>query len=433
MSSDGTSQALCGPFLSDDLPTFQAAIEHLESQFRGVLPETACRIVYAYISLTTKFGKRWRRISPRLLVRGLPRNPNTGFAGLAAIDVSERTLWAHYSLLERLGVLVRDGKGRAAIDYSKTAADLIEDEEIRKSVRKANAHNPRMRTDEGVIAWAIRKAEWLLRVATKPEQPKPLKNNDCSYSFIQGTEKLSKDKSSESTHARNWLMRTKDAVLKAITAQVDAQRSALQSKREKRATIADLCALFEDGWRNGQRERDSTYLPARLIPRDRSLLKTQIVVPGREVGLDVKEFAHWVSANWDAIGAQYFKKTKAYPQAPAFRWFIACLETYTLAFQNRDYLDTTGKLPDYRRVSAEAVAATKSEAKAALSAAERQIADLKAQLKEQESENKKLRAKRGMAADDDPIFAKAIKLGQRKITIGSYDDEPEPRKRKIRK
>lgn len=229
-------------------------------------------------------------------------------------------------------------------------------------------------------------------------------------------------------------MRTKDAVLKAITAQIDEKRSALQSKREKRATVADLCALFEDGWRNGQRERDGSYLPARLVPRDRALLKSQIIVPGRDVGLDVKEFAHWVTAHWDAIGAQYFKKAKSYPKYPAFRWLISCLETYNAAYQNRDYLDTTGKLPDSQRVSAEAVAATKSEAQAALQAAERQIADLKAQLKEQEGENKRLRVKRGMAADDDPIYAKAIKLASRKITIGSYDDEPEqPRKRKFRK
>lgn len=225
-----------------------------------------------------------------------------------------------------------------------------------------------------------------------------------------------------------------DEIKGAILASVASRSNRLHQKRAKRQSIADLCTLFEDAWRKGQHERDRSILAARLVARDRKLLKDQIIYPARELDMDVADFAKWVAVHWDAIGAAYFKKAKAYPSAPAFRWLVRCLETYTTAYKNRDSLDPSGKLPDAQRVSTEALAALSDRTEKAIKAATADLDDLRMQLDEARRENEKLKQARGLPVEDDPVYTRIIQQAKRKVTIGSYDDdEPKPRRIKIKR
>jgi len=505
MTTSPNSQALCGPFSLNELPSFQAAVEHLESQWREPLPTLAARIVYAAISVTAKFNRSACRLSARFLRRGLKRNAATGFSGLAAFIETEQAINNALNLLYSTGVFRRDARGRTTIDYSKTAYDLVQCEDIRKSVKRRYSHNPYMRTCEGIIEWAAKLTSWLLPQNTKEtyqngsttsvssnkecesgvgsqNQSLPQSStaqqvsadansvgtmsgtlcnpsttsvcvvgkanssdrspwikpngNQClgypeSYSFSYRTTPLSGDKSPSSIWDR--VMSNAESIKAAVLASVAAGRNRLQEKRIKRANISDLCTLFEDAWRKGQHERDSSILPSRLVARDRKLLKDQVIYPSRDVDMDVRDFAHWVALHWDAIGATYFEKAKSYPDAPAFRWFVRCLETYTTAYQNRAHLDPNAKRNTPQRVSTVAVQAVIQQADKAVTAAATELDDLRRQLAEAHDKNQKLRLARGLDADDDPVYSRAIKAANRKVVIGSYDDEPAPKRVKLKR
>lgn len=222
-------------------------------------------------------------------------------------------------------------------------------------------------------------------------------------------------------------MKKASEVMQALQS-VQAKRQALADKRMKRGTLADLCNMFEDGWREGQKERNPALMPARLVNRDRALLKSQIVGPAREAGIDVRAFGHWVASNWDGIGGTFFKKAKSYPANPAFPWLVRCLETYTAAFADRDGLDLSGIENPAHRVTAARVTAISRKAEQAIAAASESLSDLQAQLREAREENARLRTGKGLPIDDDPIYARASKIASRKITIGSYDEEPPSRR-----
>lgn len=214
-----------------------------------------------------------------------------------------------------------------------------------------------------------------------------------------------------------------DDLKKAIFAGVAEQRNRLQAQRKTRRSLADLCNLFEEGWRTGQKERDASIMPARLVSRDRALLKSQIIGPARDAGIDVQDFANWCALNWDGIGATFFKKAKSYPSQPAFAWFVRCLETYSSAYAQRAGLDLSGLANPSHRVSTQAVAAISATAEKAVSRATDAVADLQAQLREAREDNERLRRAKALPIDDDPVYARASKLAARKITIGSYDEE----------
>lgn len=497
MASSAPSQVLCGPFLPTDFPGFQAAIDHLESQWRGPLPTMAARVAYAAVTLTSKFNRTKCRISARLLQRGLRRNRLTGFSGLAPFVESVQSINESIRELVRLGIFVVDELGRTAIDYSITAADLVADEEIYKSVRKRNSFNPKMRTREGVTEWGMRLAAWLLphndkttgksqsgsktsgsssadsksgsgipnqkcenlssggqesavsnsadtsiaptsppdttSVSCRKQENTPARSlwkktigNQClgsaeSYSLLYRTTTLSGDKSPSSKW--DWLMSKASELKELILASAKAKQDSLTAKRKGRMNFSDMCNLFEEGWRSGQRERDQTVMPGRLVARDRALLKTQIIGPARDAGIDPKDFAYWIAVNWDGIGATFFKKAKSYPAQPAFAWLVRCLETYSGAYAQRDGLDLSGLANPSPQVSQRAVAQLSENAIKLATASQDTVADLQAQLREAYRENETLKRGKSLPIEDDPVYARASKLASRRIVIGSYDDE----------
>jgi hypothetical protein len=149
------------------------------------------------------------------------------------------------------------------------------------------------------------------------------------------------------------------------------------------------------------------------------LLKSQIIGPARDLDMDVEAFGYFVSLHWDAIGATYFKKSKAYPERPAFAWFVRCLETYTEAFTARDSLDPTAKPGSRQRVTSAAVTALADQSDKALAAAASQIEYLEARLREAEDG----------AAIDDSFNTKKLR---RATHIPSFDD-PQPRRVKLKR
>ena len=227
-------------------------------------------------------------------------------------------------------------------------------------------------------------------------------------------------------------MNKADELKNSIFSGVAARRTALHDKRKARASVPDLCNLFEDGWRSGQHERDSTVLASRLGAKHRKLLKTQIVYPSRELNIDLQDFAHFVTLHWDGIGQTLFKKAKTYPAAPTFAWFVACLETYMRAYTDREIIDftpgTTGQPGHLLHVSTRHYTANTGYSSPA-----EHIADLEAQLREERREKA---SGNGLPVESDPVYARVKKMASRKIVFGKYDEEepaPKPARRKLEK
>lgn len=414
------SQALCGPFLSTDLPDFQAAVLHVQTHWQRLLSATQLEIVQAIVNRTARFGQRVRRIPTEWFYDGHDDNPETGYAGVPPITpVSLKGFYEARNELVRLGILSRDDE-TYAIDYSVTAIDLAMDEDVQRRVVHTNKRGGILSTVEGLIEWAASIIRYTVR--SYKTHVSEDKSSECSGGYFM-------DK------VREFFMGKRSAadVLASVQSTVAAARETLATKRRSRATLADMCSLFENAWNKGQRERTRSIPPTRLVPRDRSLLKTQLVMPFRDSDMQIEDFAYWVAKHWDAIGAQYFQKSKAYPEVPAFRWLVTCLETYTLAYQHRDSLDPTGTPNTAQRVSAGVLAASKADAAEALAIAKKQIADLQAQLKEAGAEAVKVRRAKGLPLDDDPVYARVIQKASRKITIGNYDDDEDAKPRKLRR
>jgi hypothetical protein len=227
------------------------------------------------------------------------------------------------------------------------------------------------------------------------------------------------------------LMRSKEQIEAAARLYAKDRHDRVQDKRKARRSTTDLASLFEAAWGKGQRERSTAVPPARLIPRDRKALKDQVINPSLETELDVEDFAYWTALHWDAIGGTYFAKAKSYPGYPAFRYLVAALPTFLLAYQNKEYLDedTVGVSSPALRRKAAAVDAVKVDAVELDKLRNETIADLKAQLREEQKQTAKLRAQQGLPVDDDPVYARIAAVASKQITIGKWDDdEPKPRR-----
>jgi hypothetical protein len=371
---------------------FQSIIDHIEGQWRGVLPDLVCMVVHSIATIRSKC-RNITRVTPRLLVSGIERNDETNFSGVHPLPHELRGVENAFKTGIELGVIIEDDAGETHIDLSVTALDLAQHERVIKSIINANRHNPKLRTENGVMLWLMQRAEWLLRdkhaepaaeVESAPleisddttdqwEKPNsekrqiPLGNRLGSYSYFYRTVS-SKDKSFSDIRAKGWLMSKVDELRDRLLASVAARQGKVADKRKKRGTLPDLCKLFEAGWTAGQREASPGTPATRIVAsRDIALLKSQIIIPFRDANLDVEEFSKWVTLNWGGIGATYFAKTKQYPHEPAFRWLVRCLETYTKAFMERDTIEL-GAAIDYSAVAAKAKradAATKDFGKVA--------------------------------------------------------------------
>jgi hypothetical protein len=118
--------------------------------------------------------------------------------------------------------------------------------------------------------------------------------------------------------------------------------------------------------------------------RYKRLVKDQILKRSAP-DFDTNDFAYWVAKYWNAIGAQYFAKFKVYPEPPAMGWFIKFLETYVLAYEQREFLDDLTKRSetDILRRAKKADAAIDYSAKVAETAAAR-IEQLESELRERD-------------------------------------------------
>lgn len=143
--------------------------------------------------------------------------------------------------------------------------------------------------------------------------------------------------------ARDLNMGNKAAndVLASVTSLVNQRRDKLTQKRKTRRTVSDMVALFESNWSKGQRDAGAS-LPARIVGKDRALIKSQLLKRVQDGSFDTDAFGYWVAHHWQAIGAQYFSKVKSYPELPNVPWFIKCMETYLTAFAQREFLDEAG-------------------------------------------------------------------------------------------
>jgi hypothetical protein len=184
-------------------------------------------------------------------------------------------------------------------------------------------------------------------------------------------------------------MKTPEQLKAEILSRVDDGRSRLAAKREKRGNISDLSNLFQAGWSSGQRESRPNAPATRIASnQDKSMLKKRIIYPFRDNGIDVRSFAHWVTENWLAIGATYFPKTRKYPDAPAFRWLIACIDTYTTAYMQRDQVE----LGDPAALDRKELLAAAERGQRDSSAVQSIAAEAKSRIEQLEKENRELRA-----------------------------------------
>lgn len=350
MASSSTSQQLVGPFSRKSLPDYQAAIQHYRTQLSWALSPNMRHIVERIIDSTVRFKDRYSYISYRNFMDGMLPNPDKGFAGIAPIPhMSEKTFYGAVGALCDMGIVIKDGL-KYSLDYSIMALDLAEREDVQRRVLHENKRGGLLSTIDGIISWATKLvAHW--SGPEQEEKPEPQQNKDegSTYpipSIITPTNLPDKSGSIMRAVIKGIIMGTNSAsdLKSSILATVQAGRDKQSTKRRNRRTLADECTLFEQAWQRGQRARNSDMPATRIAGADRALLKTQIVKPAQGTKLDVEEFGAWVAEHWDAIGAQYFAKAKSYPEAPALRWLIKCLETYITAFQQREYLDETGSL-----------------------------------------------------------------------------------------
>jgi hypothetical protein len=227
--------------------------------------------------------------------------------------------------------------------------------------------------------------------------------------------------------------RSKADILSSVSRNVADASNKVREKRRKRRTLPDMCNLFETNWAAGQRETTPGMPVAKILSRDRALLKTRIIKPFDQSGTDIEGFARWVSQHWQAIGAQFFPKSKGYPERPAFRWLIVCLDTYIDAWAQKDYLDPEGKIStSHLHKKAANADAMVADAMLYGKATKEELTDMAAQLAEARKEIAELR-KGGIVKEADPIYEE-IRQGAMKPTVfGNYEEGEAEEQRKHRK
>jgi hypothetical protein len=228
--------------------------------------------------------------------------------------------------------------------------------------------------------------------------------------------------------------RSKDDILASVSRNVTAAANKVRDKRRTRRTLPDMCNLFEGAWVAGQRETSPGLPVAKILSRDRALLKTRIIKPFDQSGTDIEGFSRWVAQHWQAIGAQFFPKSKGYPERPAFRWLIVCLDSYVDAYAQREFLDPDGKI-SFSHVAKKAASADliAEDALRYGKATKAEVADLQAQLAEARKEIASMR-ETGAVHEPDPVFAKIVKGASKPTVFGDYDegDAKRPKRRKVK-
>lgn len=241
------------------------------------------------------------------------------------------------------------------------------------------------------------------------------------------------DKSKSNTDAgSNMKPRSAADILSDVSAKVKAGSAKVQAKRKTRRTLADRTALFETEWANGQRDRDSTMPAARIVGKNRALLKQHVLKRFENTEVDTDAFAYWVAHNWQAIGAEYFAKSKKYPERPVMPWLVSLLDIYVVAYQQKDTLNTEGTRSQTELMKR--AAQTTQVQEAGRYVAEAQLSEM-AVLKAQLAEANRLLAKKSGAAVNPDLNeeAQALVAKGKRMTFPAYDDAPAPKKRKLKR
>jgi hypothetical protein len=225
-------------------------------------------------------------------------------------------------------------------------------------------------------------------------------------------------------------VRKAEEVLAAVQSIVAGKREQLQGNRRSRRTKADQLALFERAWIAGCKERNSNALVIRFTATDKSLVWNRFIKETEGLDIDIEDFARWIAANWDGIGVHYFRKSKSYPDTPALRWMLKCLQVYSDAYASRESLDLTaapspsGKR---RKVSSEdATAYAKLQQELAAARAEQRIA--KQQLNDIVNQT-------GVEHPDAHIYAEEVKHFKatvKKPVFGKWEEDEPAAKPKIK-
>lgn len=225
-------------------------------------------------------------------------------------------------------------------------------------------------------------------------------------------------------------MRKAEDVLAAVQSIVADKREHLQSNRRARRSKADQLFLFERAWMAGCKERNPNAVVIRFTATDKSLVWNRFIKETEGLGLDIEDFARWIATNWDGIGTHFFAKAKSYPDTPALRWVIKCLQVYSDAYARRESLDFTAAPPTHGKrrkvVSEDATAYAKLQQELAAARAEQQIA--KQQLNE-------IVNKTGVEHPDAYVYADAVKRFAEKVNkpvFGKWEDDEPPAKTKAK-
>ncbi|UUV43812.1 helix-turn-helix DNA binding domain protein [Rhodobacter phage RcKickapoo] len=183
------SQAPCGPFMSDDLPTYSAAEAHANTHWRPFLSDTASDILRFVLAVTARFGKAARHLGYRTLLRGFAPNPRTGFGGIAPIiPVSAPALRRAVNELCDLCILVIDHNGRWRLNYAIVATDLAYREDVQRRVTTRHKRGGPLSTVEGIISWATFLVETMLSPFASQEQSRSTSSTACRPTECQTSE-----------------------------------------------------------------------------------------------------------------------------------------------------------------------------------------------------------------------------------------------------
>lgn len=348
MSYTPVGQQQVGPFSKKSLPDYQAAIQHHRTQFAWALSQNMRHIVERVIDSTVRFGDRYAYISYQNFMDGSRPNPSKGYAGIAPIPhMTRKTFYSVIGSLVDMGILVKD-ELKYSINYATDALDLAPRPDVQRRVLHENRRGGLLSTVEGIIEWATKLVAHLTGETGAGEKPAEQQDTQENKA-IEGCHRIPStithtklpDKSGNNMQSliQGLIMGkiTSEDVKRSILATVASKRDKLDSKRRGRRTLADQVALFEQAWQDGQRKRDSSILPSRILGKHRAILKSQILKPSADT-LDTEHFARWTAENWDVVRDAYFSKSSKYPENPAFPWLVACLETYVTAYSNRDHL-----------------------------------------------------------------------------------------------
>jgi hypothetical protein len=406
------------------------------------LNETERAFYNFIIDCTARFGRESTYLSMEHFRNGfLPDNEKCFAGSMPPPEVSRNTHYKIINRLQALGYIAVDGR-KYTILLTTLPVEIVRDADVCKGFAARNRHNSNLRTPEGIYEWAGQLTERLLMaLGFRGEAEEPYINNGDAvspYSLYYKNEPSPSNKLEGDmlNTIRDIFMGKRSAaeILASVQTTVTAGRTKITDKRKKRRTLQDACALFEAEWASGQRDRDSTAPANRIVGKDRALLKNQIIKRSEGTDLDTDAFAYWVAKNWQAIGATYFEKAKRYPERPVVPWLIACFETYIIAYQQREHLDTEGTRSQTELLKRSAATSAVQKAGQDVAAAQQdQINLLEAQLREA----RELMATRNLDAVENDMVdpeAKAIIAKGRNMQFPDYDDEPAPKpKRRKRK